>query len=80
MTVAPVSVSQAPTSLSEIFPLTISQPNLTCFRLTPEVERQDGNRLSFRFSRKFSEIIATWHSGYFFILARPVPPKNQVLV
>jgi hypothetical protein len=74
MTVAPVSVSQAPTSLSEIFPLTISQPNLMCFRLTPEIERQDGNRLGFRFSRKFPEIIVTWHNGYFFILAKPGQP------
>lgn len=74
MTVAPVSVSQTPTSLSEIFPLTISQPNLICFRLTPEVERQDGNRLSFRFSRKFPEIIVTWHNRDFFILARPGQP------
>ncbi len=74
MTVAPVSVSQAPTSLSEIFPLTILQPNLMCFRLTPSVERQDGNRLGFRFSRKFPEIIVTWHNGYFFVLAKPGQP------
>ncbi|KYC43857.1 stem cell self-renewal protein Piwi [Scytonema hofmannii PCC 7110] len=71
MTVAPVVVSQAPTFLSEIFPINNSQPNLMCFRLTPEVERQDGNRLGFRFSRKFPEIVVTWHSGYFFVLAKP---------
>jgi hypothetical protein len=74
MIIAPVSVSTDPTSLSEIFPLTISQPNLMCFRLTPEVERQDGNRLGFRFSRKFPEIIVTWHNGYFFVLAKPGQP------
>ncbi|NDJ24761.1 stem cell self-renewal protein Piwi [Nostoc sp. B(2019)] len=78
MTVTPVS--QAPTSLSEIFPLTISQPNLMSFRLTPEVERQDGNRLGFRFSRKFPEIKVTWHNGYFFVLAQlgqPMPSEDK---
>jgi len=67
-------------NLSEIFPLTISNPNLMCFRLAPEVERQDGNRLSFRFSRKFPEIIVIWHNGEFFVLAKPgqiMPNQNQ---
>ncbi len=39
-------VSASPTYLSEIFPLSISQPNLICFRLTPEVDRKIGNRFS----------------------------------
>jgi len=68
---AVVSISQASTFLSEIFPLSISQPNLKCFRLTAEIDREVGNRLSFRFSRKFPEIVVTWQEGYFWILAIP---------
>ncbi|MBC6476321.1 MAG: stem cell self-renewal protein Piwi [Hormoscilla sp. GM102CHS1] len=66
-----VQVQTSPIFLSEILPLTISQPNLICFRLTPEVERQEGNRLAFRFSRQFPDLVAIWKKSYFWILAKP---------
>lgn len=68
---ATVPVSQAPAFLSEIFPLTIPQPNLMCFRLTPEVDREVGNRLSFHFCRKFPELVVSWHDKSFWVLATP---------
>ncbi|NEP62767.1 MAG: stem cell self-renewal protein Piwi, partial [Symploca sp. SIO2G7] len=61
----------SPIYLSEIFPLTISQPNLMGFRLTPEVEREVGNRLSFYFCRKFPELVVTWHEQLFWVLGTP---------
>ncbi|MBO1348338.1 MAG: stem cell self-renewal protein Piwi [Hormoscilla sp. GUM202] len=66
-----VQVQTSPIFLSEIFPLTISQPNLICFRLTPEVEQQEGNRLAFRFSRQFPDLVVIWKKSYFWILAKP---------
>jgi len=67
MTATPVP----PIYLSEIFTLTISEPNLMGFRLTPEVEREVGNRLSFYFCRKFPELVVTWHEGLFWVLGTP---------
>lgn len=74
MTVAVQSPTKAATSpifLSEIFPLRISQPNLICFRLTPEVDREIGNQLSWRFSQKFPDIVVIWQDKYFWVLAKP---------
>lgn len=71
MTAAEVSVGQVPTFLCEVFPLVILQPNLICFRLSSEVERWEGNRFAFRFSRKFPEIVVVWCNGYFWVLAKP---------
>ena len=65
-----IQTSDAPIFLSEIFPLAITKPNLISFRLTPEVGREIGNRLSWRFSQKFPEIVAIWQEGYFFVLAK----------
>lgn len=62
---------QTSTFLSEIFPLNILQPNWQCFRLTSKIDREIGNRLSFRFSRKFPDVVATWQDGYFWILGKP---------
>lgn len=70
MTATEVSTAQVPTFLSEVFPLTISQLNLSCFRLNPEVDIQEGNRFAFRFSRKLPEIVVIWHKGYFWVLAK----------
>ncbi|MCU0543767.1 MAG: stem cell self-renewal protein Piwi [Oscillatoriaceae cyanobacterium Prado104] len=75
MTTAPVQISRqaAPstTYLSEIFQLSISQPNLICFRLSPEVDRKLGNRFSWRFSQKFPDAIVIWEDKYFWVLAKP---------
>lgn len=72
--------TEVTTFLSEIFPLSISQPNLQCFRLTPKIDRELGNRLSFRFCRKFPEIIVTWEDEYFWILGTPnreIPSQTE---
>lgn len=77
--------SNAPTSstpifLSEIFPLSSTTLNLISFRLTPEPEREIGNRLSWRFSQKFPNIVAIWQEGYFWVLAKSeqrMPERSQ---
>lgn len=81
----PVQSPPTPTFLSEIFPLTISQPNLTCFRLTPEITREEGNRLSFHLSRNLPRMVLIWHQGYFYALGMPKipmpsPEKWQVIL
>jgi hypothetical protein len=75
MTTAVLQSSQktnvSPIFLSEIFLLTIHQPNLICFRLTPRVDTEVGNRLSWRFSQKFSDIIVIFANANFWVLAKP---------
>ncbi len=74
MNTATAPVLQEPTFLSEIFPLSISQPNLISFRITPTIanhERELGNRLSFHLCRKLPEVVTTWYQGDFFALAKP---------
>ncbi len=64
--------------LSEILPLIIlkdSKLNFICFRLSPEVEREIGNRLSWRFCHKFPNVIVIWDKKFFWALAKP----NQVM-
>ncbi|MDJ0729511.1 MAG: Piwi domain-containing protein [Crocosphaera sp.] len=56
-------------ALSEVFPLTFTQSNITGFRLTPSVNKELGNRLSFRFSQQFLGVIVIWNKGTFFVLA-----------
>lgn len=66
---AVVPIAQDSVHLSEILPLSILSPlNLMCFRVTPEIDKELGNRLSFRFSRKFPRIVTSWHEGYFWVL------------
>lgn len=75
-----VPISQTSTFLSEIFSLTISQANLICFRLTPEIDRELGNRLSWRFSQKFPDVVVIWEDEYFFVLAQLnqlIPSQNE---
>lgn len=73
-------ISQDTRFVSEIFPLTYAELNLMCFRLTPEVSKQDGNRLSYRFGRKFPELVICWEAGYFWVLgtiARQMPNSDE---
>ena len=56
-------------ALSEVFPLTVTQSNITGFRLTPSVDKELGNRLSFRFSQQFTGIIVIWNQGTFLVLS-----------
>ncbi|MGL5807162.1 MAG: Piwi domain-containing protein, partial [Xenococcaceae cyanobacterium] len=59
------------THLSEIFPIDYSQLNIACFRLSPEIDRETGNRFSWYFSKQFPEIIVVYEQKYFWILAKP---------
>lgn len=80
MTAAQLPTPKLSTFVSEIFPLTISQPSFLCFRLTPAVNeeaRDLGNRLSFHLSRKFPDVAVTWHQGDFFALAKPGQPMPE---
>ena len=64
--------------LSEILPLIILKDvklNFICFRLSPEVKREIGNRLSWRFCHKFPDVIVIWEQKFFWALAKP----NQVM-
>ncbi len=74
MNTATAPVPQEPTFLSEIFRLSILQPNLIGFRITPGIatdDRELGNRLSFHLCRKLPEVVTTWYRGDFFALAKP---------
>ncbi|HAO11130.1 MAG TPA: stem cell self-renewal protein Piwi [Planktothrix sp. UBA8407] len=84
MTNTTLSTAQSTTTptyfLSEIFPLTIAHPNLDAFRLSPEVDRELGNKIGWRFCQKFENMIVIWETGYFWILGKvnqklPEPEK-----
>ena len=50
MIAAALTAPKTPIFISEIFPLTISQPHILCFRLTPDVNENAkdlGNRFGF---------------------------------
>lgn len=56
--------------LSEIFVLSHTDLNLISFRLSPLTDREDGLRLSYRFSRYFPNVIVIWKEGLFYALAK----------
>ncbi len=56
--------------LSEIFLLGHDLLNLVSFRLSPRTAREDGLRLSYRFSRYFPDVIVVWKEGLFFGIAK----------
>jgi hypothetical protein len=68
----------SPIFLAEIFLLNIPQPNLICFRLTPRVDTEIGNRLIWRFSQKFPDIIVIFADGNFWVLAKPEQPMPSL--
>ncbi len=70
MTINTIQAPATTTFLSEIFPLTLSNQNLSCFHLKPEIDRYIGNRLSWHFSKYFPNIVVIWYRGYFWILAK----------
>jgi len=75
-TIASPPVSQPKIFSSEIFPLSISQPNVMCFQLTPKLEKEDGNRLSFHLSLAFPYIVIIWDKGYLYALGTPNYPMR----
>ncbi|MFQ3638233.1 MAG: Piwi domain-containing protein [Cyanobacteriota bacterium] len=56
--------------LSEIFVLSHTALNLISFRLSPLTDREDGLRLSYRFSRYFPNVIVVWKEGLFYVLSK----------
>jgi len=61
-----------PSFVSEIFPLSRTELNLLCFQLTPALDRQLGNRFSWRFTQKLSNYMAViWHNDCFWVLGKP---------
>ncbi|MFW9260163.1 Piwi domain-containing protein [Nostoc sp. CALU 546] len=68
---SPLKTNISPIFLAEIFLLNIPQPNLICFRLTPRIDTEIGNRLGWRFSQKFPDIMAIFADGNFWVLAKP---------
>ncbi|MGB7444650.1 MAG: hypothetical protein WA919_26585 [Coleofasciculaceae cyanobacterium] len=74
MNLPTVQTTSAPTFLGEIFPLFISEPNFACFQLNPRIKQEDGNRLSFHFSRNLQRIVVIWEKGYFYALSKPKNP------
>ncbi|MDJ1183546.1 Piwi domain-containing protein [Roseofilum casamattae] len=73
-------MSQTNIFLSEVFSVFLTNPNRSCFRLYPEVNRKVGNRFSWRFSQQFPHVIVIWLNGYFWILAKPgeiLPTPSQ---
>lgn len=66
--------------LSEIFALENTQPNIMGFKLTPKIDRETGNRLSYHFSRQFPEIIVIWFKDRFWVLRslnKEFPTKDK---
>lgn len=56
------------TYLGEIFPLTITRPQLMGFRLTPDIDQKIGNSLSWHFCRQFPNLVVTWYQQSFWVL------------
>ncbi|AFZ56749.1 stem cell self-renewal protein Piwi [Anabaena cylindrica FACHB-243] len=78
MTVA--TVSKQIHDFCEVLPIKTSELQLMCFRLTPEVDKKDGNRLSYHFSRKLPGTVIIWQKPYFWVLAasnRQLPNKEE---
>jgi hypothetical protein len=66
--------------LSEVFSLSLSEPNLMGFRLTPDVDKKTANSLSWRFSRKFPYLVVIWYEQYFWALgsvSRKLPSSEE---
>ncbi len=66
---------------SEVLPIKTTELQLMCFRLTPEIDKKDGNRLSYHFSRKLPGTVIIWQKPYFWVLAahnRQLPSKEEL--
>ncbi|MBE9192157.1 stem cell self-renewal protein Piwi [Gloeocapsopsis crepidinum LEGE 06123] len=72
------TVSQTETFLSEILPLSISNHNLMCFRLTPEIDRELGNRFAFRFSLKLPKVVTVWQEVFWLVGIKQLPSQNKL--
>lgn len=55
--------------ISELFLISNGNLNWNCFELDTEIERELGNRFSWRFSQQLENAIVTWHSNKFWVLS-----------
>ncbi len=71
---ATVTVHKPVAFSSEIFSLNFSHLNIMCFQLSPELEQEEGIRLSFHLSRTLPQMVVIWDKPYFYALAIPKYP------
>jgi Piwi domain len=55
--------------ISELFPVSSDNLNWDCFKLDAEIEREVGNRLSWRFSQQLENTIVVWYGDKFWVLS-----------
>jgi hypothetical protein len=55
--------------ISELFLISNGNLNWNCFELDTEIERELGNRFSWRFSQQLENAIVTWYSNKFWVLS-----------
>lgn len=80
MTAITTNLSQELVFLSEVFPLSIAQPNLASFTITTEIDQETGNRLSFHLSRKLEQSVVVWYEYRLWVLTpmqRPLLNLSQ---
>ncbi|MEA5509058.1 Piwi domain-containing protein [Crocosphaera sp. UHCC 0190] len=64
---------KVPNSVGEIFPIEFLNKNCQCFRVSPNIGKEIGNRLSWQLSTKYPDIIVIWdrEDKYFCMLGKP---------
>lgn len=69
--IAAATISQTQTlSSSEIFRLNLSNVNIMCFQLKPNIEQEEAISLSFHLSRILPHIVVIWEKPYFYALGK----------
>lgn len=56
---------------SEIFPLSIDNYTIDCFRLNNELSQDKGNRISYHLSCELKKVLVIWNRGLFYALYQP---------
>ncbi|MEH1903554.1 MAG: hypothetical protein V7L04_19635 [Nostoc sp.] len=69
--IATATLTQRKTlSSSEIFRLNLSNINIICFQLKPDIEQDEAISLSFHLSRILPHIVVIWDKPYFYALGK----------
>ncbi|BAY74606.1 hypothetical protein NIES25_10200 [Nostoc linckia NIES-25] len=69
--IATATITQTKTlSSSEIFRLNLSNINIICFQLKPDIEQEEAISLSFHLSRILPHIVVIWYKPYFYALGK----------
>jgi hypothetical protein len=80
MTAIPAQLSQQEYFFSEVFPLSLARKTIISFQTNPEIDRELGNRLSYRLCQLLGKSIAILDEGKFWILnhsQEAIPDENQ---